>query len=60
MGIAPQTGPSAIGGSRTLVAEGWMTTDSVLRAVLRRWPLTLVGLALTALGVHHVYTEPSP
>lgn len=35
-----------------------MTTKSVLRAVLARWPLTLVGLVLTALGVQHVLSAP--
>jgi hypothetical protein len=28
--------------------------------VLARWPLTLAGLVLTAVGVHHVSSEPSP
>ncbi len=37
-----------------------MTTRTVLRAVLARWPLTLVGLALTAAGIHHVSSMPSP
>jgi hypothetical protein len=37
-----------------------MTTRTVLRAVLARWPLTLVGLALTAVGIHHVSSAPSP
>lgn len=37
-----------------------MTTRTVLRAMIARWPLTLVGLVLTAAGVHHVTSAPSP
>ncbi len=35
-----------------------MTTTTVLAAMLARWPLTLLGLALTVLGVHQVASAP--